>query len=78
MTEVEHGSIALLRADRTLHTLVRDPRIRWADGVSFGPDGSLYVTDSALGDVLLFRSRGSIAKAGPFHIFRVRLDTPPR
>jgi sugar lactone lactonase YvrE len=77
MTEVEHGTIALLRADRSLHTLVRDPRIRWPDGVSFGPDGSLYVTDSALGEVLL-QTRGRIGDARPFHIFRVRPDTPPR
>ncbi|HET8774284.1 MAG TPA: L-dopachrome tautomerase-related protein [Thermoanaerobaculia bacterium] len=71
MTEVEHGTLALLRADRTLHTLVRDDRLRWPDGLSLH-DGWLYVTDSALQHVIL-KSRGHIAEHGPYFIYRVRV-----
>lgn len=71
MTEVEHGTLALLRADRTLHTLVRDDRLRWPDGLSLH-DGWLYVTDSALQHVIL-KSRAHIAKHAPYFIYRVRL-----
>ena len=73
MTEVEHGTLALLRADGTLHTLVRDDRLRWPDGLSLH-DGWLYVTDSALQDVIL-KSRAHIAKHAPYFIYRVRPGT---
>lgn len=71
MTEVEHGTLALLRADGTLHTLVRDDRLRWPDGLSLH-DGWLYITDSALQHVIL-KSRAHIAKHAPYFIYRVRL-----
>jgi hypothetical protein len=71
LTEVEHGTIALLRADGTLHTLVRDDRLRWPDGLSLH-DGWLYITDSALQHVIL-KSRAHIAKHAPYFIYRGRL-----
>jgi len=71
MTEVEHGTIALLRPDRMLHTLVRDARFQWPDGLSLA-GGWLYVTDSDLAHVVLKR-RSTIAAHRPYHIYRVRL-----
>jgi sugar lactone lactonase YvrE len=52
-------------------TIVRDPRIIWADGLSFGPDGWVYLTDSQLNRVL-FRSRRAIARLGPHYLYRFR------
>ena len=52
-------------------TLVRDPRLVWPDGLSFGPDTWVYITDSQLNRVL-FHSRASVAKLGPHYIYRVR------
>lgn len=74
VTDVEHGALALLRHDRTLHTLLRDDRFRWLDGLSFGPDGWLYMTDSALPEIML-RSRGHIRRSAPYHIWRFRPGT---
>ena len=50
---MEHSAILELRPDRSLVTLLKDARLRWPDGFSFGPDGWLYVTCSALQHVLL-------------------------
>ena len=69
MTEVEHGTIAVLRPDRTLHTLVRDPRFRWPDGLSLAGRW-LYVTDSDLAHVVL-KTRATIAKHRPYFVYRV-------
>jgi len=52
-------------------TLVRDPRLVWPDGLSFGPEGWIYITDSQLNRVL-FHSRAAVAKLGPHYIYRVR------
>ncbi|HJQ35505.1 MAG TPA: L-dopachrome tautomerase-related protein [Thermoanaerobaculia bacterium] len=71
MTEVEHGTVAVLRPDRTLHTLVRDERFRWPDGLSLHGDW-LYMTDSALAHVIL-RSRGTIRNHAPYFLYRVRI-----
>ena len=51
--------------------MVKDPSLRWPDGFSFGPDGWLYVTCSALHDVL-FVSEQHMRKHAPFQIFRFK------
>ncbi|HSL17725.1 MAG TPA: L-dopachrome tautomerase-related protein [Methylomirabilota bacterium] len=68
ITDVEHGAV-LRRAPGGLETWIRSPRIRWADALSWGPGGWLYVADSAIPDQML-RSRRHIAAAGPYHVFR--------
>jgi len=75
VTDVEHSAVSLLGQDRTLHTLVRDPRIRWPDGLSYGPDGWLYLSDSALQD-LVFQSPEHVRASAPFHLFRFRPGSP--
>ncbi|MFQ5547734.1 MAG: L-dopachrome tautomerase-related protein [Woeseia sp.] len=69
VTDVEHGSVFVVGPDRLPQTLVRSGRIRWADALSFGPDGWLYLADSALPEQVL-TTRGHIASKGPYHIFR--------
>lgn len=69
ITDVEHGAVIVIGQDQTLETVVRSSRIRWADGLSFGPDGSLYLADSALQDVIL-KTRDHINARGPYFIFR--------
>ncbi len=69
VTDVEHNAIFLVGKDREPRTLIRSNRIRWPDGLSFGPNGWLYVSDSALADVVL-RSPEHIEAAGPYGIYR--------
>lgn len=74
VTDVEHGAVMRVTPDRTLETVIRSPRVRWADALSFGPDGWLYLADSAIPEQVL-RSREQILAAGPYHIFRFRPGT---
>jgi sugar lactone lactonase YvrE len=74
VTDPEHSAIHRIAADGSLRTLVRDERLRWPDGLSFGPDGWLYVTCSALQDVL-FVPAARMKRAAPFQIFRVKTGT---
>lgn len=61
--------------DRNLETVIRSPRIRWADGLSFGPDGWLYLADSAIPELVL-TSRDHITASGPYYVFRFRPGPP--
>ncbi len=75
ITDVEHNAIFRLDENGDLRTLIQSSRVRWPDALSFGPDGWLYVADSALSEVVL-RPRSHIESSAPYRIFRVRLDTP--
>ena len=71
ISDMEHSAILQLEPDRRLLTLVKTPALRWPDGFSFGPDGWLYVTCSALHQVIL-KSRGTIRQNGPYQIYRFK------
>jgi len=71
ITDVEHSSVFVVGAQRNLETLIQSPDIRWPDALSFGPDGYLYIADSALPDLIL-QSREHIEASGPYRIFRFR------
>lgn len=74
ITDVEHNSIFIVQSDRELQTLIRSQDIRWPDALSFGPNGWLYVADSALADVVL-QSSERIAEQGPYQVFRFKPGT---
>ena len=74
LTAVEHNALFRVDASGKLRTLVTDPRIRWPDALSFGPDKWLYIADSALSEVV-FRPKEHIESQSPYGIFRLRLDT---
>jgi sugar lactone lactonase YvrE len=71
ITDVEHGAVLRRAPDGRLETWIRSPRVRWADALCFGPEGWLYVADSALPEVIL-RSRRHIAAQAPYHVYRFR------
>jgi sugar lactone lactonase YvrE len=71
ITDVEHGAVMRMTPDGALTTLIRSDRIRWADALSYGPEGWLYVADSAIPDQML-RSKAHMAAHAPYHIFRFK------
>ena len=71
VTDVENGAVHRVTQDRELVTLLESPRIRWADGLSFGPEGWLYLSDSAIPEQVL-QPDEHIAAQGPYFIFRFR------
>jgi sugar lactone lactonase YvrE len=71
LTDIEHSAVVRVSPTGDLQTLIKDQCIRWPDGFSFGPDGWLYVTGSALNEVVM-RSRLHVRARGPYPIFRFR------
>ena len=71
VTDVEHGAVFEVDQQRTLNTVIRSPQIRWADGLAFGPDGWIYLADSALPELVL-RTKAYIDTRGPYYIFRFK------
>jgi sugar lactone lactonase YvrE len=71
ITDVEHSSIFVTAPGRDLKTLIQSRDIRWPDALSFGPDGYLYIADSALLELIL-KSREHIDAQGPYRIFRFK------
>lgn len=48
ITDVEHGGLMTLSEDGKLSTLVKSPKVIWADGVTATPEGDVLFTDSAI------------------------------
>ena len=71
ITDIEHNSIFVAGPGRVPRTLIRSPRMRWPDALSFGPQGYLYVADSALAELIL-QSREHIEASGPYRIYRFK------
>jgi sugar lactone lactonase YvrE len=71
LTDLEHSAIVTLTPERRLVTLLKDTRLRWPDGMSFGPDGWVYLTCSTLHQVI-GRTPGQIRSKAPFQIYRFR------
>ncbi len=71
LSDMEHSAVVLLKPDRTLETLIQDPRLRWPDGFSFGPDDWLYVTCSSLHHVLFLDADVMRAHA-PYQVYRFK------
>jgi len=71
ISDMEHSAVLTLGPDRKLTTLLKDERLRWPDGFSFGPDGWLYVTCSSLQHVL-FVSEAHMRAHAPYQIYRFK------
>lgn len=76
ITDMENAAIHRIDQAGKLQTLFKDPRIlRWPDGFSFGPGGLLYLTDSALQDIMMKSARW-IKKSRPYYIYRFHPGFP--
>lgn len=74
LSDVEHQAILRLSPDGELVTLLRSERLRWPDGLGFGPEGWLYVADSGLDQVML-RSYAHIDANAPYTLWRFQPGT---
>lgn len=74
ITDIEHQAVVKMKPDGSLETLIKDQRIRWADGLSFGPDGWLYLADSAIPHLVL-QSATHIENQAPYYIWRFKPGT---
>lgn len=70
-TDVENQAVVAWREGSGLETVVKDERIRWADALSFGPEGWLYLADSAIPHLVL-QSAAHIEAQAPYHIWRFK------
>lgn len=75
ISDPEHSAIVQLDAQRQLKTLVKDPKLRWPDGFSFGPNGWLYVTCSSLQQVIGLPP-SSVKENAPYQVYRFRPGPP--
>ena len=75
ISDPEHSAVLSLGPDRVLRTIVKDARLRWPDGFSFGPDGWLYVTCSALHQVM-FMGKDAVRQHAPYQVFRFKPGPP--
>ena len=71
LSDPEHDAVTALRANGEFQTLVTSSKLRWPDGFSFGPDGYVYVTCSALQHVIFMSAAHQQAHA-PYQIFRFK------
>ncbi len=71
ITDVEHHAIFRVNPAGELSTVLQSRAIRWPDALSFGPEGYLYVADSALPELIL-KSNDHIKAQGPYRIFRFK------
>ncbi len=74
ISDPEHSAIVLLDPQRRLRTLIKDPKLRWPDGFSFGPDGWLYVTCSSLQQVIGLPP-SSVREHAPYQVYRFKPGT---
>ena len=73
ITDVEHGAVMRMRPDGNLETLVQSDQIRWADALSYGPDGWVYLADSDIPNQML-QPKAHIQANGPYFIYRFKPD----
>lgn len=74
LTDPEHSAIMQLRPDGALETVVKDDRLRWPDGFSWGPDGWLYVSCSALHQIIGMPP-WTYDDHAPYQIYRLKPGT---
>ena len=76
MTDIEHSAIVRMAPSGERTTLLKTDKLRWPDGFSFGPEGYLYVTCSALHDVL-GKLPGNVQAKAPYPIYRIKTNQNP-
>lgn len=71
ITDVEHRGIYVVTPDGNGLTLIKDKRIKWADGLSLAGDGTIYLVDSDIPNQML-KSKAHMARHAPYTIYRFK------
>jgi hypothetical protein len=77
ISDIENGAIALMDPAGQYSTLLSHPQLRWPDGMSYGPDGYIYLTDSDIPDVMM-RSKAHMKSQAPYHLWKFKALAPGR
>lgn len=75
LTAVESRSVGMIASDRTYHTVASDPAMVWPDGISYSPDGYMYVSASQVSAAAMFHG-GAAQNGTPYLIFRFKPPAP--
>ncbi|GAA3932968.1 L-dopachrome tautomerase-related protein [Litoribacillus peritrichatus] len=73
LTDIEHSAVVRMNSNGERVTLLKTDKLRWPDGFSFGPQGYLYITCSALHDVL-GKFPDNVRKMAPYPVYRVKTN----
>lgn len=78
LTEVETKAVGVIPADsRQYRRFAWNDRMQWPDGVSYAPDGFMYVSAAQIAQAALFNDGKALNKA-PYYIFRFKPLAPGR
>lgn len=69
ITDIENQGIYVVPQRGSGFTLIKDERIRWADGLSLGADAYFYLADSDIPNQILQRKK-HMAEHAPYFIYR--------
>lgn len=71
VTDIENQGIYVVSPNGKGYTLIKDERIRWADGMAVAGDGFIYLADSDIPNQML-RSKKNMEQNAPYNIFRFK------
>ena len=71
LTAVESRSIGVITPDRKYRTLTSDTEMVWPDGISYSPDGYMYVSASQVSAAAMFHD-GKAENKTPYLIYRFK------
>lgn len=72
ITDFENHQVLCFDENGNEKVVFKNEKVRWADGLSLGADGYLYITDSALQHVIM-KSEKKFKEHAPFGLWRVKL-----
>ena len=71
ITDIEHSGVYFITPDGKGTTLIKDEKIRWADGMSLSGNGTFYLADSNIPDQL-FQSKKHMKENAPYSIYKFK------
>ncbi len=71
LSNLEQDGVSRLKPDRTIETLVTDPRLQWPDTFSEGPDGFIYISASHINESPTY-NKGKSTRKMPYEVFKFK------